>query len=194
LSCARISTRCWDCLSRSYTGSSRYLLRPRLATDAVQRLPDGRVRLDIARRGRSVVMSAEQFIAKLIALVPPPSVPMVRYAGVFSNAHHLRAATAPARCSVQTEPAQTKLLTFTGRPVDTKNPGPATPSKIAWAQLLARVFQFDVLTCPRLGCGGKLKATAAVLQSREIALLLHGARGPPKPSPPGQLSFLNFDA
>lgn len=98
---------------------------------------------------------------------------MVRYAGVFSNAHHLRGAVAPAaaRRAGQTEPAQTRLLTFSGRAVDTKNAGPATPSKIAWAQLLARVFQFDVLTCPRVGCGGKLKATAAVLQSREIALL-----------------------
>ena len=172
---------------------SRYLLRPPFATDAVQRLPDGRVRLDIARRGRSVVMSAEQFIAKLIALVPPPGVPMVRYAGVFSNAHHLRAAVAPAPAR-RPEPAPTRLLTFTGRPVDTKNPGPTTPAKIAWAQLLARVFHVDVLTCPRPGCGGKLEATAAVLQSREIALLLHGARGPPKPSPPGQLSFLEFDA
>ncbi|MBL4689129.1 MAG: hypothetical protein JKY37_31340, partial [Nannocystaceae bacterium] len=92
------------------------------------------------------------------------------------------------------EPVRTRLLTFTGRPVDTKNLGPATPSKIAWAQLLARVFAIDVLKCPRPGCGGKLKATAAVLQSREIALLLHGARGPPKPSPLAQLSFLNLDA
>jgi len=74
------------------------------------------------------------------------------------------------------------------------NSGPATPSKIAWAQLLARVFGIDVLTCPRLGCGGRLRPTAAVLQPRQIALLLHGARGPPKPTPPGQLSFLNFDA
>ncbi|MBL4688273.1 MAG: transposase [Nannocystaceae bacterium] len=175
---------------------SRYLLRPPFSTDAIQRLPDGRVRLDIARRGRSVTMSAEQFIAKLIALVPPPSVPMVRYAGVFSNRHHLRAAIAPApaRCPEQSQPEQTRLLTFSGRPVDTKNPGPVTPSKLAWAQLLARVFGVDVLSCIRPGCGGKLRATAAVLHSREIALLLHGARGPPKPSPPGQLSFLNIEA
>ncbi len=164
-----------------------YLLRPPFATDAVQRLPDGRVRVEIARRGRSVVMSAEQFIAKLIALVPPPGVPMVRYAGVFSNAHHLRGAVGPARAQrpEPTAPVQTRLLTFTGRPVETKKPGPATPWKIAWGQLLARVFQNDVLTCPRPGCGGELRATAAVLQSREIAWLLHGARGPPKPSPPG---------
>ena len=179
---------------------SRYLLRPPFATDAVQRLPDGRVRLDIERRGRSVVMSAEQFMARLIALVPPPGVAMVRYAGVFANAHHLRGAVAPVRTRGpgQAEPEQTRLLTFSGRPVDVKNRdparGPATPSKIAWAQLLARVFDIDVLTCPRLGCGGRLKATAAVLRPAEIALLLHGARGPPRSSPHGQLSFLNFDA
>ena len=90
---------------------SRYLLRPPFATDAVQRLPDGRVRLDIERRGRSVVMSAEQFMAKLIALVPPPGVAMVRYAGVFANAHHLRGAVAPAqaRRPGQAEPEQTRL-------------------------------------------------------------------------------------
>jgi len=55
------------------------------------------------------------------------------------------------------------------------------------------VFAIDVLTCPRAGCGGKLRATAAVLHSREITLLLHGARGPPKRSHPGQLSFVNMD-
>lgn len=95
---------------------------------------------------------------------------------------HLRGAVAPSppRHPEQTEPTQTRLLTFTRRPVDTKKPGPATPSKIAWAQLLARVFS--------------VKATAAVLHSREIAQLLHGARGRPKPSPPGQLRFLSFDA
>ena len=175
---------------------ARYLLRPPFATDAIHRLADGRVRLDIARRGRSVTMSAQQFVAKLIALVPPPGVPMVRYAGVFSNAHHIRAAVAPApaRFPERRKPQQTRLLSFTGRPVDTSKASPATPSKIAWAQLLARVFAVDVLSCRRPGCGGKLRTTAAVLDSRQIALLLHGARGPPKPSPPGQLSFVDFDA
>jgi len=56
---------------------------------------------------------------------------------------------------------QTRPLTFSGRPVDVKNRGPATPSRIAWAQLLARVFDIDGLTCPRLECDGRLKATGA---------------------------------
>ena len=45
--------------------------------------------------------ASERAVAKLIALVPPPGVATVRYAGVFSNAHHLRAAVAPCRGSAQ---------------------------------------------------------------------------------------------
>ncbi|MBL4686884.1 MAG: hypothetical protein JKY37_19975 [Nannocystaceae bacterium] len=66
---------------------------------------------------------------------------------------------------------------------------PPTPSRIAWAQLLARVFAIDILKCARPGCGGTLRATAAVLSCAEIALLLHGARAPPAAPAPGQLSF-----
>jgi hypothetical protein len=51
-----------------------------------------------------------------------------------------------------------------------------------------RVFAIDVLACPR--CGGRLTATAAVVDRDEIAALLHGARGPPRPSPRGQLELL----
>jgi len=170
----------------------RYLLRPPFSAGAIERLPDGRVRLDIARQARSVTMTAEQFIAKLIALVPPPGLHMVRYAGVFSNAHHLRKAIAPEpSIPVGREPAQIDLLTAAGMPAGAKNLGPPTPSRIAWAQLLARVFAVDVLNCPRAGCGGRLRPTAAVLSCDEIALLLHGARGPPRPAVPGQLSFFN---
>jgi hypothetical protein len=49
------------------------------------------------------------------------------------------------------------------------------------------VFAIDVTTCP---CGGRLKILAAVLDPDEIAVHLHGARAPPRPSPPGQLSLL----
>lgn len=47
-----------------------YLLRPPFSRDSVHRLPDGRVRLDLPREARSIEMTAAQFIAKLVALVP----------------------------------------------------------------------------------------------------------------------------
>jgi hypothetical protein len=46
----------------------KYLLRPPFSRDAVHRLPAGRVRLDLPRKGRCIEMTAEQFIAKLVAL------------------------------------------------------------------------------------------------------------------------------
>ncbi len=46
-----------------------YLLRPPFAQDAVQWLPDARVRLRIARKARHVDMSPDQFIAKLASTV-----------------------------------------------------------------------------------------------------------------------------
>lgn len=73
----------------------RYLLRPAFSLQAVQSLEDGRVRLHMPRRGSWVDMTPEQFIGKLAALVPPPRFHMVRYGGVFSNAHHLRPRIVP---------------------------------------------------------------------------------------------------
>ena len=35
-------------------------------------------------------MSADKFLARLCALVPPPGFHMTRYFGVFANRHHLR--------------------------------------------------------------------------------------------------------
>jgi hypothetical protein len=168
----------------------RYLLRPPFSADAIERLPDGRVRLEIPRQARSVTMTVTQFIAKLIALVPPPGMHMTRYGGVFSNAHRLRKAIAPSPSTpVVREPTQVELLTAAAMPSMARDLPPPTPSRIAWAQLLARVFGVDALKCPRAGCDGRLRATAAVLSCEEIALLLHGARGPPAAPAAGPLRF-----
>ncbi len=72
----------------------RYMLRPPFAHDAVQALPDGRVRVLFKAAWRSGAahadMSADKFLARLCALVPPPGFHMTRYFGVFANRHHLR--------------------------------------------------------------------------------------------------------
>ena len=59
------------------------------------------------------------------------------------------------------------------------------PSRIGWAKLLARVFRIDVSVCP--ACQGPMRVVEAVTDPNRIAALLHGARAPPRPSPPGQL-------
>ena len=53
------------------------------------------------------------------------------------------------------------------------------PRRIAWAKLLARVFEVDVTTCVQ--CGGRLAVVEVVKSPERIALLLDKARGPPRP-------------
>ena len=54
--------------------------------------------------------------------------------------------------------------------------------------LLARVFTLDLSRGPK--CHGPLRMLDAVTDPDKIALYLHGARAPPRPSPPEQLSLL----
>jgi len=177
----------------------RYLLRPAFAEDAVVALADGDVRVHFKRPTRagatSTTMSRQSFLARLCALVPPPGFHMVRYYGVLAARHALRPAIVPQR---ELEPAPKQLAMFlpsgeleraaTSLAAIGEQCRERTPSTISWARLLARVFSVDITRCAR--CGGPMRVVAAVTDAREIAVLLHGARGPPVPSPPGQLSLL----
>ena len=74
----------------------RYLLRPPFALDAVQRTADGQVRVHFKKLGRFgatfAQMSADTFLARLCALVPPPRAHTVLYYGVLSAHHAMRSA------------------------------------------------------------------------------------------------------
>ena len=59
------------------------------------------------------------------------------------------------------------------------------PRRLSWMTLLARVFRIDISICTR--CSGPMRVTRAVTTPEQIAAELHGARPPPRPSPPGQL-------
>jgi hypothetical protein len=69
----------------------RYLLRPPFAHDAVERTADEQVRVHFKAPSKSGAtypqMSPDTFLARLCALVPPPSFNMTRYFGVLANRH-----------------------------------------------------------------------------------------------------------
>src|SRR5690606_21838708 len=88
-------------------------------------------------------MSHEPFLAKLVALVPPPNLHLVRYGGVIANAHHLRCAIAPKPQHPNPAPSShVPLLDFKGKPrsIASTDLEPPKPKRIAWAKLLAHVF------------------------------------------------------
>ena len=168
----------------------RYMLRPPFAHDAVQALPEGRVRVHFKAAWRSGAahadMSADKFIARLCALVPPPGFHMTRYFGVFANRHHLRPRIIPP--SPVPTPGQQLALGL----ADSANDKPdhdtessPRPRRLGWAKLLARVFAVDVTICRK--CGGRMRILEVVETADDIARVLHGARAPPRPHPPGQI-------
>jgi hypothetical protein len=63
------------------------------------------------------------------------------------------------------------------------------PRRIGWASLLARVFAIDVTVCRK--CGGRMRILEVVDAPDAVARVLHGARAPPRPPPPGQLVLLH---
>jgi len=82
----------------------RYAARPPLATERLERMPDGRLLYRLRHRFRDgtthVVFEPIDFVAKLAALVPPPRFHMVRYHGLC-GAPHITASSRPPRGGAQ---------------------------------------------------------------------------------------------
>ena len=132
-------------------------------------------------------MDADKFLARLCALIPPPNFHMVRYFGVFASHHHLRPRVVPGPGAEL--PGQQLSLDLAGRDEPERRPESKAPRRIGWASLLARVFAVDVTVCRT--CGGRMRILEVVDTPDAVARVLHGARAPPRPPPPGQLVLLH---
>ncbi len=167
----------------------RYLLRPPFAHDAITALPDGRVCVSFKTPWRSGTahadMDAHQFLARLCALVPPPKFHMTRYYGVFASHHRLRERVIPRPAAPLPPPQLALDFALPDDPLASSPASSPRPRRIAWAQLLARVFAIDITRCRK--CGGRMRVLEVVSDADAIARILHGARAPPAPHPPGQV-------
>ena len=99
-------------------------------------------------------------IAKLVALMPPPRAHQVRYHGILAPAASYRDFVVPA-----------------GR----AERGDSPTRNYTWAELMKRVFEYDVLECP--DCGGRMRIVATVTEPRTIRAILTSV-GLPADSPP----------
>ncbi|HWA73779.1 MAG TPA: transposase [Polyangiaceae bacterium] len=80
----------------------RYCARPPLSLQRLRVLPDGRVAYALRKPwGKQThrVMTPLQFLARLVALVPPPRHPLIRFHGVFAPHSGLRARVIPSALS-----------------------------------------------------------------------------------------------
>jgi len=174
----------------------RYAARPPLAQERLEQLPDGRLRLQLKRPwadGTSAfVLSPLDFIARLVAAIPPPRFHMTRFHGVLSSHCALRPLVVPKPAPlVPVAPVQLPLF----QPPSSTTPAPACDAeppvprshrgRHPWAQLLRHVFATDVMACTH--CQGRMRLRELCTTPSAIARAMAraGLAPQPPPQPPG---------
>jgi ribosomal protein S27AE len=105
-----------------------------------------------------LVMTPLVFMQRLAALVPRPSLHLIRFHGVLAPNAKLRPRVVPQGPEVQER--ATEVAVADECEVETVQ---ARPHRISWARLLKRVFDIDMQHCPNCGAG-ELKIIAAILR------------------------------
>ncbi len=164
----------------------RYVARPPLASERLSRSADGRViyRLKQPWRDGTTHIGFEplELLEKLAALVPPPRVNLVRYHGVLASASPHRAQVVPAGKTTGAATSETNAGTCTvGCGGKSEVPAALHPRNYSWAELMRRVFEIDVLECPR--CSGRMRILAAIVTPGAIRAILD-CLGFPSRAPP----------
>jgi len=155
----------------------RYMARPALASERIERLADGRILYRMHHRWRdgtsAVVFEPREFLARLAAQVPPPRAHQVRYHGLLAPCALWRRYVVPV-------PAASDRA---GESCEGSHEKSRVPRerRIAWSDLLRRVFAIDALVCDR--CGSRMRVMAAIRSPESVASFL-GCVGGPGRSPP----------
>ena len=132
------------------------MLRPPLAVERLERLPGGRLAYRMKAPWRDgtthLIMSDDELVEKLVALVPAPRFHLVRYFGILASA-------AKQRPSIVPVPPPASHTESCGHRDSSEKEKPHARN-YSWSQLMARIFAVDVLECPR--CGGRICILAAI--------------------------------
>jgi hypothetical protein len=149
----------------------RYLCRPAAGNERFEERPDGKINLRLKTPWTDgtthVVLTPLQLVERMVALIPPPRVNMIRYHGAFAPNASARAqvvASASAADTAATSPEGTRC-THAGRQ--------------AYALLLKRVFAADVEQCAK--CGERQTKIRFVTARDEIDQVLRSIGYPNAP-------------
>ncbi len=142
----------------------QYLCRPPIGQGRLSRLHDGRVAVRLQRPWADgtthLVFTPMELLQRLVPLVPRPRINLLLYHGVLApNAPWRREVVARA------EPDPSAVEPCPPAPAADEQPEERTaqrtrPKYRAWADLMRRAFEADVLACPR--CGGRMRVLATI--------------------------------
>ena len=155
----------------------RYMLRPPLSVERLERLTSGRLAYRMKTPWRDgtthVIMSDDELVEKLAALVPAPRFHLVRYFGILASA-------AKQRPSIVPVPPPAARMESCGQR-DTSEKEKPHARNYSWSELMARIFAVDVLKCPQ--CGGRMRILAAI-EDPSVARKILDCLGLPSRPPP----------
>ena len=134
-------------------------------------------------RGREQYFSGLDFIARLTLHIPPKGKHLVRRYGVYSSRSRGTWEHRPA-LALRAADGWYGREEITGMVEAEESEEVSVSNKArrkAWARLLSKVYEIDILTCPK--CGGDMSVIAVILDKEEIgkisACLKQHGRGPP---------------
>lgn len=139
----------------------RYMGRPPLSANRLTKAPDGKnliLTLKTPWRDGSskILMTPFDLLERLVALIPPPRKNQIRYHGFFAPNAKLRGELLSiAQCS----------------------PDKSLSNKIhrpEFARLMARVFDIDVLQCPR--CSSRMQIISFIKEPRAVRNILRSLK------------------
>ena len=138
----------------------RYICRPPISNERMKMSGDGHVIYELKKPwsdgSTHIKLTPEDLIIRLIALVPPPRINLIRFHGVFGPRSKIRKKVVP----LNPEEVETNVKSY----------------RIEWARLLKRVFQIEITKCQI--CGGELKIIAAITNSAVISVILEHLKLP----------------
>jgi hypothetical protein len=130
-----------------------YIARGPLSNQRLEITDDNQVKLRLKKAFSDgtthLKFTFEEFIEKLVAIIPPPRCHLSRWVGCF-------APNSPIRDKIVINPEEAKGFDFQA---DVKG------RNYSWSQLLARVFKIDVLECE---CGGVMKPMGQIKNPESI--------------------------
>ncbi len=178
----------------------RYCARPAFALERLREVDPEHLVYESVKPGPSgsvtLMLTPLELLDRLAALIPPPRRHRHRYFGVLAPNAPLRAAvTALAGQQAEAPAAQTPAAAAGAAPSAPASASAQTPqaaeepihrraARYAWALLLARIYEFFPLLCPK--CGGEIRIIAFINEAiavREILAYLGEPTSPPPMAP-----------
>jgi hypothetical protein len=160
----------------SLESQARYIIRPVLAMDGLQKLDDGSLVLktppDLRTGATSIELDSLEWIHRITSHIPDPGRHCQRFYGAYSNRSRVRAG--PGEAETVSAPAA-KLL-------KSDNADCSREARSSWARLIRKIFEADPLLCR---CGGRMRIVSFVTDPRVVdRILRHCQSGRCKTSDP----------